>query len=324
MFELIAKNCRWLFGLERRSKRLIQICFDLVTVPTSLLTATLLQTGGIDFLYVGNFYTALLTCCFATLMLFYFTGQYNTVTRFSSVETIRNIIIGILFSSLFLFFLIDFLELKIPKSTSVIFFVIFCLSAAAVRFFIRAVATKLTEIEAHNVIIYGTGVAGIQLLEALRWDSRYKVCFFIDDKKENQAQTISGIKIISFEQALAQISDKDVKTLFLTMSEINPENRQKVLDLLSDHSLEIKTVSENTIQYEQTMENANIQNLKIEDLLGRKPAKPNRDLITKTITNKIVLVTGAGGSIGSELCKQLISLRICHLRTSQGDKKRPI
>ena len=142
-------------------------------------------------------------------------------------------------------------------------------------------------------------------MDALTSNSNYRVCQIIDDNPEIQGQTISEIRIDNFNNARENFKKLEIDILLITFSSGVEIIRQRVLDILSENQIEVKTIPSITSMIVDASSVIEFKDLKIEDLLGREQVIPDSKLMSQNITHKTVLVTGAGGSIGSELCRQI-------------------
>ena len=309
MINLRQNFLKFLFGLNRSNKRLIQIIYDSFAASIAFFLALALRLENIDFFYLLDTYIGFLMAIISVTSLFILQGLYNKITRYISIETAISIAIGSALSSAVLLSGILLLNLKIPISVSLIFGVILCMLLGGMRLLIRYLSQNLSQIKRENVAIYGAGASGIQLMDALRQNPSYSVKLFIDDNSDLDGKNISGSDIINFNLAKERLLSKNIKTLFLATSFKAGDTRQRVLDIVSDYPIKIKIIPSISKFIDSQFKIDQLKDIKIEDLLGREPVEPNDKLMAKTISNKTVLVTGAGGSIGSELCRQIIVLK---------------
>jgi len=296
----------WLFGLDRWKKRLLQIIFDGLVAPIALLLAFFMRLETTDYLFRLDTYIGVAIAMVTTLAVFAARGLYNNLTRHISVETAYSIAIGSAVSCAVLLSSILLLELGIPRSVPLIYATLLCAFTTAMRLFIRALGQSMTKEKRRNVAIYGAGAAGIQLMEALRKNANYRVRLFIDDNRELSGKNLGGIPISNLDHAEKKFKKLDIETLLLAIPSDIDATRRRVFEMLSDHPLKVKTIPSISSLISGGFEIAELKDIKIEDLLGREPVQHSPDLMAKTIAEKTVLVTGAGGSIGSELCRQII------------------
>ena len=193
-----------------------------------------------------------------------------------------------------------------PRSVPLIFATLLFVSATSARFFIRTLSQYSTNEKQENVAIFGAGATGIELMEALRRSPDYRVSLFIDDNPELQGRNLGGIPIHNLSHAEKKFEALNIQTLLLAMPDDVDAARQRVLNILSSHPLKVKTIPSMSSLISGRSEITDLKDIKITDLLGRKPVQPNPELMEENIAGKTVLVTGAGGSIGGELCRQII------------------
>ncbi|AMP03339.1 polysaccharide biosynthesis family protein [Collimonas pratensis] len=191
-----------------------------------------------------------------------------------------------------------------------IYWVSAILYVTASRFLARGYLLRLSGVGGVvPVAIYGAGQAGTQLASALRAGNEYLPVAFIDDKKELQRATIAGIKVFPADDLPNLIARFGFKEILLAMPSLSKVQQKHILDLLEPLKVKIKVTPPIKSLINGELRVQDIREVEIEDLLGRDPVEPNPELISACIVNKSVLVTGAGGSIGSELCRQIIKQR---------------
>lgn len=296
----------WLFGLDRWKKRLLQITFDGVTAPIALLMAFLIRLETTDYLYQLDTYIGALIAIVTTFAVFWARGLYNNLTRHISSETTYSIAIGSGTSCAILLSAILLLELEIPRSVPIIYAMLLFAFSTAMRLFIRALGHRITKEKYENIAIYSAGTTSIQIMESLRKNPNYRVKLFIDDNRELNGKYLGGVPISNLEHAKEKFKKLEIEILLLAIPSDIENTRRWVFDMLSDHPLKVKIIPSISSLISGRFEISDMKDIKIEDLLGREPVKHNPKLMAKTISKKIILVTGAGGSIGSELCRQII------------------
>ena len=160
----------------------------------------------------------------------------------------------------------------------------------------------------NRVLIYGAGNAGVQLSLALNNSSELHAVGFIDDNKELQGNNISGLSVFSVNDIEVLINKFKVDEVLIALPSASRSDRFSIIDKLERHPVVVRTLPGLTDIAKGKVKIDDLLQVSIKDLLGRQAIEPNKDLLGKNITNKIVIVTGAGGSIGSELCRQIIPL----------------
>ena len=303
----------WLFTLESWRKRLILIGFDSVVIPLSVLLALAARLESHDFLYQTDSYIACVVALVCSMTLFFVRGFYNAFTRHITIDTALTIIVAAAASALVLLALISFGGLRIPRSVPFIQAAFSVVGIASLRFFIRAIGQNINRAARKNIAIYGAGIAGRQLVEALKWNSQYRVCQIIDDNSKLHGQSLGGVKIEGFAAARKKLNLYEIDTILLAMPSAPLDAHQRIFDLLTETPVKVKSIPDLTSLIAGTTDITELRDIDIIDLLGRDTAEPDPQLLGKTITGKTVLITGAGGSIGSELCRQIAAQAPAHM-----------
>ncbi|UOD51391.1 polysaccharide biosynthesis protein [Orrella daihaiensis] len=159
-----------------------------------------------------------------------------------------------------------------------------------------------------KALIYGAGVAGRQLAVAMAGSQEMRVVGFLDDDKRLHRQMLHNLKIYDPTDLQSIVSDNGVTTILLALPSINRHRRNEILAMLKAAKVAVRTLPSVTDLAQGKVTVSDLRELEIEDLLGRDPVPPDHALLSKNIQDKVVLVTGAGGSIGSELCRQIVDI----------------
>lgn len=164
-----------------------------------------------------------------------------------------------------------------------------------------------------RVLIYGAGAAGIIAKNALMQDQHYEYIIraFIDDDTSKQSQQVDGVSVLNAKDALERkfIRSNDIKELIIAIPAIRIDHKQEIVDCALNLGLQVKSVPHIHNWINGTFKSNQIEDIKIEDLLERDPIQLDNANIVREVVNKVVLVTGAAGSIGSEICRQLIQYK---------------
>lgn len=158
-----------------------------------------------------------------------------------------------------------------------------------------------------HVVIYGAGTAGIQLTSVLGFSKEYKPIAFIDDSIELHNKTINSLRVYSVKELDRLIVELDIDEIFLALPSASHTIRKKVIHLLEKYPVHVRTLPSMTEVADGKIKLEDIKEIDLEDLLGRDSVAPDKKLFDACIKDKSVMVTGAGGSIGSELCRQILS-----------------
>ncbi|OSY88128.1 polysaccharide biosynthesis protein [Tenacibaculum holothuriorum] len=263
----------------------------------------------------------------ATVALFSFlsVGSYRGIIRHTGTRDAFNVFIGISLMSSILVMLVltnSFLNIApsftIPKSIIIIHYLVSVLLLIISRFVFKAfyeiVSTELNEIT--NVLIYGAGDSGLITYGALNRDTKnkYEVIGFVDDDPKKQGKKIDRIKIYNGNFITKEfIKQKGIDEIIISIQNIKSEKLLYLTDKLFDFGVDVKIVPPLSKWIDGDLEATQIKQVKIEDLLDRKPISIDNPIVSRDVTNKTILVTGAAGSIGSEISRQLSSYNHKHL-----------
>lgn len=300
-------NTGKLFSLKRSKKRAIQLAVDILLVSWSFAFAMTLRLEGLEFVTVIDAWIALLAILPATLLIFIRLGFYRAVIRYISTKAIETIAIGVAFSALTLFAVSQIFGLPIPRSVPAIYALLAFISIGGVRFALRALVERQKFRTKENVVIYGAGESGRQLLTALTNGPEFGVVGFVDDSRDLQRQEVSGVRVHSPGNLQDIVKRFGVKTVLLALPSANRVAKRKIVERLENLGVEVRTIPGMADLVSGKASVNDLQVVSVEDLLGRDPVPAQGNLLSKNITGKTVMVSGAGGSIGSELCRQILS-----------------
>ena len=302
---------RELLALPPIFRRFLLICLDALLLPLAVWLSFWLRLANPfhpSFLAAGNW--LLLAVCLFGLPLYAFTGQYKGLTRYVGSSALYRLAVGNGFLVLLLVAFGSTFRLPMPPRSSW-FLLWFLLTAftGAVRFALRDLLLNLRSIQHKQqlrVAIYGAGEAGAQLAAALRLAGNHKIITFIDDNPVYWSRSINGVAIQP-PQVLTELKGSIDQVLLAIPSLPRSERRRIVDDLqrIGIAVLQVPSVDDLTSGLARI---DSLRPIAIEDLLGRDAVSAQPQLLGPGIRNAVVCVTGAGGSIGSELCRQIIAL----------------
>lgn len=236
------------------------------------------------------------------------TGVYHFIVRTFNEVFIVKLALAVAMTMISLYGLSSFTHAYIPMSIPFMFgFMMFTwvwISRASIRFLIKA--SFYSEIGRKRIAIYGAGDAGQQIAAALNRSDDHLPVFFIDDHTSLQGQIVEGLRVYSVEKALQRFSKERVDEILLAIPSVGRVRKTEIIQQFESAHLKITELPGLTQLVDGEIRVSDIQEVDIIDLLGRDPVPPIAHLLSKNIQNKIVMVTGAGGSIGSELCRQII------------------
>ncbi|MGB7480499.1 MAG: nucleoside-diphosphate sugar epimerase/dehydratase [Burkholderiaceae bacterium] len=301
-----------ILDLSRFHKQFIAAAVDFIFLPLIFSTAIWLRFDGVNAGLFRQYAWFIAAAPLVSIPIFIRLGLYRAVVRFIDHKIVYVVVLGVSLSVLALGAVAAFTTHMIGLSRGVfgIYWVSAIMYIIASRFVARGYFLHASGATgAVRIAIYGAGHAGIQLASALRTVQDYVPMAFIDDKKELQGATIGGIKVYSSENLARLVQKKKIKEILLAIPSQTKRQQKYILEKLEPLKVKIKVTPpiESLINGELRVQD--VRDIEIEDLLGRDAVAPDRQLMSACITGKSVLVTGAGGSIGAELCRQILALR---------------
>ncbi len=298
----------YLLNAPRPTKRLITLLYDALIIPTAVYSALALRHGEFLITITPQIITTVLATTLITLGIFTRIGLYRAVIRFMASKAFTTLAMGITLSALVLATSSFISQANLPRSSIIIYwFTAFALLGGP-RLFIRSIVNQLNSAKKEAVLIYGAGNQGVALTSALNNSGQYRAVAFLDDDNKKQKMLIQGLKVHTPNNVAALAESHNIKKVLLALGNANSAQRKKLIERISHTKLEILTTPavQDIISGKAKIEE--IKEIAIEDLLGRDSVTPNQSLLSCNIQEKVILVTGAGGSIGSELCRQIIKL----------------
>ena len=296
-----------LIGLRRRDKRLIQVAVDILLLCASFAGAMALRLDGWSFVAWPQVWLTLVLVVPPTIALFVVMGFYRAIVRYVDDAAMRTVVIGVGASGMLMAAVALGFTLSVPRSVPAIYMLLALFSVGGVRLAMRATYRRSQNLSKAPVIIYGAGSSGRQLLAALIRGAEYSPVAFVDDARKLQGADLSGVRVHAPSYLPMLIARTGAKTLLLAMPRLSRAQRKGVLDRLDKLPVRVRTVPGSADLVSGRAEVADLRDVAVEDLLGRDPVPPRPDLMDANIRGKVVMVTGAGGSIGAELCRQILN-----------------
>ena len=237
-------------------------------------------------------------------------GLYHGIVRFLGLQALWAIVKAVSLYAL-IWGVIGFMSAieGIPRSVVLINWLLAMLSIGGLRMIARWALSSVNDLTGQkNVIIYGAGAAGRQLANALLQSREYKPVAFIDDAKDLTNQHINGIKVYSADCVELLMQKYNVDEALLALPSASRQRRNEIINFLEPYPVLVRMLPGVSELAQGKIEVEDLREVSIDDLLGRESVKPEQSLLQENIKDKVVMVTGAGGSIGSELCRQIIKL----------------
>jgi FlaA1/EpsC-like NDP-sugar epimerase len=302
---------RRLFEASRPTKRLISLAYDALAITIGVYLSICLRLGSFDITITRKELAALAITVSASLFIFIRMGMYRAILRYMTQPAIITIVLCVFLSGAVLAISGFLTYSKIPRSVPFIYIALMIFLIGGPRLLVRHIILMLGALpakEAIPVIVYGAGKTGHQLLQALQ-DTAYRVVAFVDDNKFLHGTVLSNIKIYSPKSIPKLMSSTGANKLLLALGRASHSARLDIIKKLEKYHINVQTIPEFSDIVSGKARIEHVRDVDIDDLLGRDTVQPMPHLMEGSVFNKVVLVTGAGGSIGGELCRQIIELK---------------
>ena len=299
--------------LPRNVKKAVLIVSDTIILPSALYVAFVLRFGDlapVKFEHLWLFIAAPII----SIPIFIRLGLYRAVVRYMGDRAIYTIIKGVTLAviamAMIALLVVNQYRL-IPWSVLGIFWSLSLLYIGGSRLIAREFFQKnqLALDTRERVAIYGAGTTGVELANGLLTGRKYKPVAFIDEKKDLVGTTINNIHVYSSGQLESLLGHLRIKQVLLAVPSASSVRRRAIIQMLEPLPVHVRTIPSLCNLVSGVARVDEIQEVGIPDLLGRDPVPPNEALLEKCVHNKSVMVTGAGGSIGAELCRQILQLK---------------
>ncbi len=314
---MMTKTAQLLFdiynSLARTYKRKILWILDLFLFIFSILGAFCLIDLSL-LLNINYYILPILLLISIKLLVFRAQGLYRSILRYTGIDFVSTIGQAVLISAAIIVFL-GYLGgvWPLPRSVLVVDALLTLFFVASSRILIRnlfkALNQKISSQEKQRLMIYGAGEAGSQLVRSLLYESRYELVGFLDDDEELHHQFVQGLKVFSPKDLSLIYQKYPFDMAILAMTHLSNARRRDIVEHLETLPILVKTVPTLATLMSGEFSVSNFRNIDVTELLGREEVLPDPRLLQTNITNKAVLVTGGGGSIGAELCRQIAQLQ---------------
>jgi FlaA1/EpsC-like NDP-sugar epimerase len=309
---VVSQFCAGMVSLHRTTKIALMVVVDLLALPFCFLVAMLLRGGDLSLaMHYGP--ASYLLVAMVTIAALSMSDLYRAVIRFIDQRLLSvtglALAVAVLCAYVVLFAIND--EMFPRSALAIYWFIVFSYvvtSRIGMRNFLRNHGSRRRP-ASDTVAIYGAGESGAQLAQAMRNSDEYRpVCFF-DDKHVLNDRTIAGLRVFHTDRLVELVSAHNIRTVVIAIPSVSPERLRDIMQRLGQAGVATKILSRLVeLADDKPPPREAIRELKFEDLLGRAPVPPRVDLFARCVRGKHVLVTGAGGSIGSELCRQIGTL----------------
>tara|TARA_B110000444_G_C18851844_1_gene606441 strand:+ start:14650 stop:16518 length:1869 start_codon:yes stop_codon:yes gene_type:complete len=285
-------------------KLLLKISIDTcIFVLAPLLSYTINKNT-----FLEENYLLLVFFASVSIIIYFYSGVYNIISRFISAVSILQIVKAtalthlICLTLIFIFYSLFPVLLILVNFFVTSFLIIF--SRFVILFIYKYNKNKI--ISNNNIIIYGAGDAGAELYSLIKLNNNSNIVAYIDDDKTLHGKTIYDIKIYPISSIKKIINNENVSEVIISIPSVNKKIIKSILLKLENYPVRVKMLPSLSELSSNELTIKDIRDVEIEDILGREPSKPNNDLMTDSLKDQTILVTGAGGSIGHKLCEKII------------------
>lgn len=309
MLAFFVITLRRLADLPRPFRRLIAFAIDAVLCVLSVWLAFSIRIGEWD-LASREVLIVISVALPSWFVSAWWCGTYRSIIRSAGGRTIANIAMACVLMSLPMMTVFMFLGIEgIPRTIGILQPMVFLIALATARVLIRYALVDVLHLvhrgRQHRVAIYGAGRAGQQLGLALRHESHLVLACYFDDDESVVGDRIDGVRIHATHDVGPLIGELGIDEILLAIPSVVRAQRVEIVERLSKYPIRVRSLPSigNIIDDEVSIRD--LKEVRVEDLLGRDPVPPDEKLLGHSISDKVVLVSGAGGSIGSELCRQI-------------------
>ena len=299
-----------LTGMPRRSKQVIVIGLDVLVALATMWLAFCLRLGTLTVDWRPEQGVMFLLAPALAVPIFARSGLYRAIFRYSGFGATAAIARAVVIYTLAFSSIVLLLSLpNVPRTIAVIQPVLFAWSILAMRSLGHLTLADNWHRDApprERLLIYGAGVTGIQTAAGLRTTGKYRIVGFLDDDRSKVGREILGMRVFGRAEVEAMLQARRIDSVLLALPRIPRGSRNAILEWLRPHALHVRSVPSIIEIATGKVTLSDLRDLDVEDVLGREPVSSDGVKIERDIAGRVVAVTGAGGSIGSELCRQLL------------------
>ena len=309
----IVSALAWIAALDRRAKKIIAFLADSAICVFAIWLAFSLRLGDWQ-LWNTPVRNVMLASFIFWPPLFLLFGVYRSIFRFAGSGTITELARAIAIFLVAMTFTFTVVAIPgVPRTIGILVPILFFLGLMMSRIMVRYIISDLLGQrafggEAKRVLIYGAGNAGQQLALSTRHYPGMYLLGFVDDDKRLRGQRLNGSPVYHSSDLTTQVQRLGVTDILLAVPAMSRSMRKKIVDSLQQFSVHVQTLPQVQDIVAGKVTIADLREVEVDDLLGRDAVAPNELLMGRTIVGKTVMVTGAGGSIGSELCRQIMAI----------------
>lgn len=300
--------------MKRQYKQAALVLLDMIFINMSIFVAYFIKFQWlIPPAYLRIYFKSFIPITIIMIVTFYLFRLYKSIWRYASVDELNSVILAVSVGALTSFIFGQIIGYRLPYSAYFVMWALTIMASGGLRFLRRIIGNiELTPSEvlknSKRTLVIGAGDAGAMVVREMKKHPElgYIPVAFIDDEKSKTGKVIHGVPIIGQRADIPQIvTDKDIDEILMAMPSTGDTDRREIINICNSTGCKLKTLPGVYELIDGQVSISQIRNVEIEDLLGRDPVELNIDEIAGYVKNKVVMVTGGGGSIGSELCRQI-------------------
>ena len=303
---------------KNRLKVFMLVIMDIILINVAYMVSFYIRLGSIyNEVYNDIYVTYLPLILISYIGILALFKMYRSIWRIAGIDEVILGITGCFIAGLINFIVLEFMPFRIPRVVTILscfFITAFVLGVRLSYRFIRRVSLygNIYLGNGERVLIYGAGACGSLLIEEIRRakENKYKIVGLIDDNPSKKGKYVKGVKIIGDKNMIVDtVKDNKVKTIFFAMPSLDAKTKSEILDICKESKAKVKIVPSFYETIDEQIDLRHVRDVDLKDLLGREEIVLDKDGINEYIKDKVILVTGGGGSIGSELCRQIATFK---------------
>src|SRR5262245_44072587 len=296
--------------LSRGKKQLLAVLSDVIALPIALWSAIALRLGELT-PDVASFWPAFITSVAVGIPVFMRLGLYRQVIRYMGGYAAVAVIKGATITAIALAVVAYMVPLKgFPRSVPIIFWLLTLVYVAGTRFAIRSYIQWMVR-QVHTrvpIVIYGAGTNGVELSRALTQRGEHVLVAFLDDDRSLTGRTIDGVRVHAPDALDDILNASGAREVLVAVPSNEVTDRRRIIEFLEPFAVRVRLIPDLVDLMSGRTSLTNTRDVRVEDILGRDAVAPLPHLLHQCVRDRVVLVTGAAGSIGSELCRQIVRL----------------
>ena len=284
---------------------MVALTYDLLAISLAFFLAYYIRVGVEGIQWSRHELMVFITLSLCTLGLFYVFDVYRSVIRYFNAKSFLKVQTVLILAVVIFYVAGVAFSAFVPRSVPIVFLVIATFIITGARALVSALSQKNWFDERQAVVIYGASNTGQQLANSLLTGNKYQPLAFLDEKKRYQNRTMLGLKVFSHLKVEFLIKKYGTFKVLIAVPKVDPIRLKQIVTLLEPHALELLIVPSmsDIVSGKRTIDE--LREVSVDELLGRKAVEPIKELLSANIQDKVVMVSGAGGSIGKELCRQI-------------------